>query len=55
MNSNQLTVKMEQQRSPPVTYLKLAEEIDLTEHCESDSSCYDSLNEMETGLYTLVF
>ncbi|XP_055302389.1 E3 ubiquitin-protein ligase Mdm2-like [Sitodiplosis mosellana] len=36
------------QRRLPQVHVTLAEEIVLTEHSESESSCYDSLNEMET-------
>lgn len=52
------TVKLKQrpgtnQRRLPPVHVKLAEDIAPTEHCESDSSCYDSVNEMETGLFTI--
>lgn len=56
--SNASTVKSKQrpgikQRRLPSVHVKLAEEFIPTEICDSDSSCYNSLNEMETGSYML--
>lgn len=39
-----------QRRLPPI-HVKLAEENVPSEQSDSDSSCYDSFNEMETGSY----
>lgn len=45
---------LKQRRNLPI-YVKLAEDIAPNEYGDSDSSCYDSFNEIETGLYKLLF
>lgn len=54
--NNASTVKLKQRlasnkRRVPSIYVKLAEESAVSEQNDSDTSTYDSLNEMETGSY----
>lgn len=56
MSSTSTALKIKQrsrshQRRLPLIHVKLAQENAPSEHSDSDSACYDSVNEMETGLY----